>query len=96
MTITVNVTEATAKFSELLNQVLLGEEVVITEQGIPVARLVALTNTSSPRIPGLDKGKVFRGCLKSLRACVSLPWLLRSYYKRIRVLGFESAPLSRT
>ncbi|MEH2257048.1 type II toxin-antitoxin system Phd/YefM family antitoxin [Nostoc sp.] len=50
MTITVNVTEATAKFSELLNQVLLSEEVVIAQQGIPVARLVALTNTSSPRI----------------------------------------------
>lgn len=59
MTITVNVAEATAKFSELLNQVLLGEEVVIAEQGIPVARLVALNNNTSPRIPGLDKGKVF-------------------------------------
>ncbi|WP_341530465.1 type II toxin-antitoxin system Phd/YefM family antitoxin [Nostoc sp. UHCC 0302] len=59
MAITVNVAEATAKFTELLNQVLLGEEVVIAEQGIPIARLVALTNTNSPRIPGLDKGKVF-------------------------------------
>jgi prevent-host-death family protein len=59
MTITVNVAQATAKFSELLNQVLLGEEVVIAEQGIPVARLVGFTNTSSPRIPGLDKDKVF-------------------------------------
>ncbi|BAY29520.1 hypothetical protein NIES2107_13630 [Nostoc carneum NIES-2107] len=59
MAITVNVEEATAKFTELLNQVLLGEEVVIAEQGIPVARLVALTNTTSPRIPGLDQGKVF-------------------------------------
>ncbi|MEH2353495.1 type II toxin-antitoxin system Phd/YefM family antitoxin [Nostoc sp.] len=59
MTITVNVAQATAKFSELLSQVLLGEEVVIAEQGIPVARLVAFTNISYPRIPGLDKGKVF-------------------------------------
>ncbi|MHC5825117.1 MAG: type II toxin-antitoxin system Phd/YefM family antitoxin [Nostoc sp.] len=59
MTITVNIAQATAKFSELLNQVLLGEEVVIAERGIPVARLVAFTNTNSPRIPGLDKGKVF-------------------------------------
>lgn len=58
MTITVNVSEVTAKFSELLSQVLLGEEVVIAEKGIPVARLVALTDTASPRIPGLDKGKV--------------------------------------
>ncbi|MDZ7961798.1 MAG: type II toxin-antitoxin system prevent-host-death family antitoxin [Aulosira sp. DedQUE10] len=38
---------------------MLGEEVVIAEQGVPVARLVAIANTSSPRIPGLDKGKVF-------------------------------------
>ncbi|WP_414755948.1 type II toxin-antitoxin system Phd/YefM family antitoxin [Anabaena sp. CCY 9910] len=58
MTITVNVSEVTAKFSELLSQVLLGEEVVIAEKGIPVARLVSLTNTTSPRIAGLDKGKV--------------------------------------
>lgn len=57
MTITVNVSEVTAKFSELLSQVLLGEEVVIAEKGIPVARLV-VTDTASPRIPGLDKGKV--------------------------------------
>ncbi|MEH2085208.1 type II toxin-antitoxin system Phd/YefM family antitoxin [Nostoc sp.] len=58
MSITVNVSEVTAKFSELLSQVLLGEEVVIAQKGIPVARLVALTDTTSPRIPGLDKGKV--------------------------------------
>jgi antitoxin (DNA-binding transcriptional repressor) of toxin-antitoxin stability system len=59
MTITVNAAEATTKFAELLSQVLLGEEVVIAEDGIPLARLVSITNTSSPRIPGLDKGKVF-------------------------------------
>ncbi|WP_375510663.1 type II toxin-antitoxin system Phd/YefM family antitoxin [uncultured Nostoc sp.] len=58
MSITVNVSEVTAKFSELLSQVLLGEEVVIAQKGIPVARLVALRDTASPRIPGLDKGKV--------------------------------------
>jgi antitoxin (DNA-binding transcriptional repressor) of toxin-antitoxin stability system len=58
MSITVNVSEVTAKFSELLSQILLGEEVVIAQKGIPVARLVALTDTASPRIPGLDKGKV--------------------------------------
>ncbi len=58
MSITVNVSEVTAKFSELLSQVLLGEEVVIAQKGIPVARLVPLTDTASPRIPGLDKGKV--------------------------------------
>jgi antitoxin (DNA-binding transcriptional repressor) of toxin-antitoxin stability system len=58
MSITVNVSEVTAKFSELLSQILLDEEVVIAQKGIPVARLVALTDTASPRIPGLDKGKV--------------------------------------
>ncbi|BAY60202.1 hypothetical protein NIES22_02600 [Calothrix brevissima NIES-22] len=51
--------EATTKFAELLSQVLLGEEVVIAEQGIPLARLVPIANNISPRIPGLDKGKVF-------------------------------------
>ena len=57
MSITVNVSEVTAKFSELLSQVLLGEEVVIAQKSILVARLV-VTDTASPRVPGLDKGKV--------------------------------------
>ncbi|UKO99832.1 type II toxin-antitoxin system Phd/YefM family antitoxin [Nostoc sp. UHCC 0870] len=57
MTITVNVAEANPKFTELLNQVLLCEEVLIAEQGIPVARLVTLSNNSYPLIPDLDKGK---------------------------------------
>lgn len=58
MAITVNAPEAAAQFSELLSRVLLGEEVVIAQEGIPVARLVAVSEQSSPRIPGLDKGKV--------------------------------------
>jgi antitoxin (DNA-binding transcriptional repressor) of toxin-antitoxin stability system len=58
MAITVDVPEITAKFSELLSHIQLGEEVVITDAGVPIARLTAIPKSASPRIPGQDKGKV--------------------------------------
>ena len=58
MSITVDVPEVAAKISELLSQVRLGEEVVIVDAGVPIARLIAIPKSMSPRIPGQDKGKV--------------------------------------
>ncbi|MGB8701338.1 MAG: type II toxin-antitoxin system Phd/YefM family antitoxin [Thermosynechococcaceae cyanobacterium] len=58
MSITVDVPEMAAKISELLGKVQLGEEVVIAEAGVPIARLIAIPKPSLPRIPGQDKGKV--------------------------------------
>jgi len=54
-----NVHEAKTHFSKLLERVMKGEEVVIAKAGKPVARLLPfIQEDSSPRIPGIDKGKV--------------------------------------
>jgi antitoxin (DNA-binding transcriptional repressor) of toxin-antitoxin stability system len=58
MSITVDEPEVTAKISELLSHVQIGEEVVIADAGVPIARLIAIPKPASPRIPGQDKGKV--------------------------------------
>jgi prevent-host-death family protein len=58
MSITVNAPEAAAQLIELLSQVRLGEEIIIAEAGVPIARLVSIVEDSGPRIPGMDKGKV--------------------------------------
>jgi antitoxin (DNA-binding transcriptional repressor) of toxin-antitoxin stability system len=59
MSITVDEPEVTAKISELLSHVQIGEEVVIADASVPIARLIAIPKTASPRIPGQDEGKVF-------------------------------------
>jgi prevent-host-death family protein len=54
-----NIHEAKTHFSKLLEQVSNGEEVIIAHAGKPVARLLPFTaNDTSPRKPGIDKGKV--------------------------------------
>ena len=53
---TVTLQEAQAKLSDLIHQLSPGEEVVITENNHPVAKLVA-TRTEKPRpLPGRGKG----------------------------------------
>lgn len=47
-----------ADLAELLKQVLLGEEVIISQAGTPIARIVPIDEKSLPRVPGLDFGKV--------------------------------------
>ncbi len=56
MTQTVGVHEAKTHLSRLLNRVALGEEVVITHRGEPVARLVPIPPTR--RRLGMDRGRV--------------------------------------
>jgi len=54
-----NIHEAKTHFSKLLELVMSGEEVIIAKAGKPVARLLPFSaEDTSPRIPGLDKGKV--------------------------------------
>ncbi|MDD1429324.1 type II toxin-antitoxin system prevent-host-death family antitoxin [Dolichospermum sp. ST_sed9] len=57
MTINVSVPQVTIQLKELLDQVRQGEEVIISEDGIPVARILPVYS-KSPRIPGQDRGKV--------------------------------------
>ena len=53
----VNVSQAKARFSQLISRVEAGDEVLITRRGKPVARLVAC-KPRKKRLPGRLKGKV--------------------------------------
>lgn len=55
MTKSVGVHEAKTHLSRLLDDVIAGEEVVITRRGEPTARLVALCR-GTPRVFGMDRG----------------------------------------
>ena len=58
MSILVNEYDAKIRFSELLQRVLNGEDVVIANAGIPLARLVVFQNKDSRRVPGRDAGAI--------------------------------------
>jgi prevent-host-death family protein len=53
---TVNIHEAKTTFSKLIARVEAGEEIVIARDGTPVARLVAVGNGATARVPGRDRG----------------------------------------
>lgn len=57
---TVNVYDAKSRFSQLLNRVEAGEEIVIARNGRPVARLVPLASRP-PRSPGLFRDEIVLG-----------------------------------
>ena len=56
-----SVDEAQEKLQDLLTQALAGDEVIITEHGKPVARLVPVTGTgaSKKRVAGLNRGTIW-------------------------------------
>lgn len=58
MTINVSLAEANNQFLDLIQRIKAGEEVLVSESGISIARIVPISNYS-PRIPGQDKGKIF-------------------------------------
>ncbi|GAC1331015.1 MAG: hypothetical protein NVSMB13_19260 [Mycobacteriales bacterium] len=58
MTVQVNVYDAKAQLSRLLDQVAAGEDVVIARAGRPVARLVPYVRPTSPRQPGAWRDRV--------------------------------------
>ena len=57
----INISEAKASLSKLIEQVLKGEEVIIGKAGKPVAKLVPYTQDTSPRTLGAGqwKGKIW-------------------------------------
>ena len=60
MTQTVSVDEAQDKLSDLLAQAVAGNEVIITEHGTPVARLVpVMAHSKRKRVPGLNRGTIW-------------------------------------
>ncbi len=61
MSTQVNLAEAKAKLSDLIERAVNGEDVVIARAGKPRARLVAVPQRSEPREPGRWKGRVEYG-----------------------------------
>ena len=61
MTQTVSVDEARENLPDLLAQALAGDEVVITDHGKPVARLVPVpcSPTRKKRVAGLNRGTIW-------------------------------------
>ncbi len=59
LTKTVNIHEAKTHLSRLLEQVRLGEEVIIAKAGKPVARLVAFSEKPKRRVPGSARGQIW-------------------------------------
>ena len=58
MSTTVNLTEAKAKFSEIVDRVHHGEEIIITRMGHPVARITRYEEAISHHRLGLFEGKI--------------------------------------
>jgi prevent-host-death family protein len=54
-----NVAEAKARFSELVQKAVSGEEVVIAKDNHPLLRLVPLSAVRGRRKPGSAKGKIW-------------------------------------
>jgi prevent-host-death family protein len=60
MTQTVSIDEAQDKLPDLLAQALAGNEVIITEHGTPVARLVpVVSHARKKRVAGLNRGTIW-------------------------------------
>jgi len=53
----VNIRQAKAHLSRLLQRVSAGEDVIIARAGVPVARLVAVTPARAPRPVGMYRGQ---------------------------------------
>lgn len=59
MSITVTIPEASQQFSQLMGQVMLGEEIIICENGEAIATIKPTSKKRQPRVAGQDKGKIF-------------------------------------
>jgi prevent-host-death family protein len=55
---TVNIYEAKTRFSQLVDQVVAGEDVVVSRNGKPLVRITRLDETRRPIKFGVLKGKV--------------------------------------
>jgi prevent-host-death family protein len=55
----VNVSEAKARFSELIKKALTGEEVIIARDGKRLVKLVPVVERSAKRRPGSASGQVW-------------------------------------
>lgn len=56
--LTINIHEAKTHLSRFLEKAAAGEEIIIAKAGKPVAKLVSLQSTPSPRKLGMFKGQL--------------------------------------
>ncbi len=56
---TVDVHKAQTQLVELLSLVTAGTEIILTEGSTPLARIVPMTETTTPRVAGLHPGAVW-------------------------------------
>jgi antitoxin (DNA-binding transcriptional repressor) of toxin-antitoxin stability system len=54
----INIPETTAQFTELIQRAQAGEEILLAQNGIAIARLMPIQAPLSSRVPGQDKDKV--------------------------------------
>ena len=54
----VSLHEVKSNLQKLLDQVKNGEEVVIVQAGVPIARLIPYSNAKRRRVPGLLRDKI--------------------------------------
>jgi prevent-host-death family protein len=59
MAIMVDISEAQTQLHNLLSSALKGNEVIISENNKPLAKLVPFLPAHKTRIPGLNKGKIW-------------------------------------
>ncbi len=53
-----NIAEAKARFSELVKQALLGEEILIARDNKPLLKLSPIAKVKPKRVPGSAKGQI--------------------------------------
>ena len=53
-----NIAEAKARFSELVQKALVGEEVIIAKDSKPLLQLVPLKSAAGKRVPGTARGQI--------------------------------------
>lgn len=58
MTVTSNIPETPDQLTELIHRVQAGEEILLAQNGVAIARLVPVQIPNQSRIAGQDKGKV--------------------------------------
>ncbi|PIP41444.1 MAG: toxin-antitoxin (TA) system antitoxin [Desulfobacterales bacterium CG23_combo_of_CG06-09_8_20_14_all_51_8] len=56
--ITININDAQARLPELLSLVSKGNEIIISGDDIPLAKIVPLSAAPKKRISGLNKGRI--------------------------------------
>lgn len=55
----VNVHDFKTNYSKYLDRAILGEEIILGKHGKAVAKVIPLSQSKAPRVPGALKGKVW-------------------------------------